>query len=121
MIVVRWGLWLIGVFAVLLAVPVLLDMLLHRRVCWSEPLVGALTAAAVVAVAYGLAPQRRLWAAFAMLCVGSALSYQLFDMWWYPECHPQAYERVRWPWPLAVLSGAAVFVALAVRARRRAH
>ncbi|MEM7378174.1 MAG: hypothetical protein AAF460_11800 [Pseudomonadota bacterium] len=121
MIVLRWGLWLIGVFAVLLAVPVLLDMLLHHRLCWSEPLVGALTAAAVVASAYGLAPQGRLWAALAMWCVGSALSYQLIDLWWYPECHPRAYEPVQWPWPVAVLSGAVVLGVLRVRARRQAH
>ena len=101
----RWLGCVLGYAFLIVATPILVDVLLRGVWCWPEPAVGALTAFTVVAWVFFSAPKGKPVAAAFALCLGAWLSYQVFDLHWYPECHALAYQRVYWPWPLTVSAG----------------
>ena len=101
----KWVLFLMGYLAVSIGVPILTTFSLRSILCWKEPIVGPITAIAVVVYSYFASPKYRVPSVIVGFIVGALLAYQIPDMHWYPECHPEAYMRTNLPLAITYVFG----------------
>jgi len=107
----KWVLFLVGYFVVSIGTPILATFALSNTICWKGPISGPVTAIAVVLYSYFSCPGYHVASVIVGFVFGAILAYQIPNMHWYPECHPNAYVRTNMPLFITYASG---FVTLVV-------
>ena len=101
----KWALFVIGLLVTIIATPLLVSFSLNELMCWSEPLVGSISAFIVVFYSYLFSPKFKIVCSIVGFLLGAVVASVAPEINWYPECHKLAYEKTYIPLLATYFSG----------------